>query len=70
MSKVIFDISTSLDGFMTAARQTGGADGDGGLRLVEWAFEGDERDRQVIATGGIEQALDQARAAAGAKYVR
>jgi hypothetical protein len=26
MSKVIFDFSMSLDGFMTAARQTGGAE--------------------------------------------
>jgi dihydrofolate reductase len=25
--------------------------GTGGLRLVEWAFEGDERDGQVIADG-------------------
>jgi dihydrofolate reductase len=126
MSKVIFDISMSLDGFMTAAGQTREEPmGAGGLRLVEWAFEGDERDRQVIAdgvagvgaviagrrtydtsvawwgangptgdarapvfvvthsipddapeggvytfvTGGIEQALEQARAAAGDKYV-
>lgn len=126
MSKVIFDISMSLDGFITAAGQTLEEPmGTGGLRLVEWAFEGDERDRQVIADGvagvgaviagrrtydtsvpwwgadgptrdarvptfvvthgvpdsapeggvytfvtaGIEQALEQARAAAGDKYV-
>ena len=126
MTKVIFDISMSLDGFMTAARQTReNPMGEGGLRLVQWAFEGDERDRQVIAdgvggvgaviagrrtydhsvpwwgangptgearvpvfvvthsvpddapeggvytfvTGGIDQALEQATAAAGDKYV-
>jgi dihydrofolate reductase len=52
MSKVIFDISMSLDGFMTAAGQTPEEPmGTGGLRLVEWAFEGDERDRRVIADG-------------------
>ena len=126
MTKVIFDISMSLDGFMTAARQTReNPMGEGGLRLVQWAFEGDERDRQVIedgvrgvgaviagrrtyddsvpwwgangptgearvpvfvvthsvpddapeggvytfVTGGIDQALEQATAAAGDKYV-
>jgi hypothetical protein len=36
MSKVIFDISMSLDGFMTAAGQTREEPmGAGGLRLVE-----------------------------------
>jgi hypothetical protein len=36
MSKVIFDISMSLDGFMTAAGQTQEEPmGTGGLRLVE-----------------------------------
>jgi dihydrofolate reductase len=126
MNKVIFDISMSLDGFMTAAGQTReNPMGEGGLRLVQWAFEGDERDRQVIddgvagvgavicgrrtyddsvpwwgangptgearvpvfvvthsvpngvpeegvytfVTDGIEQALEQAKAAAGDKYV-
>jgi hypothetical protein len=39
MSKVIFDISMSLDGFMTAAnRRPEEPIGDGGLRLVEWAI--------------------------------
>lgn len=52
MSKAIFDISMSLDGFMTAAGQTReNPMGDGGLRLVQWAFEGDQRDRQVIEDG-------------------
>lgn len=126
MSKVIFDISMSLDGFTTAAGQTTEEPmGRAGLRLVEWAFEGDERDRRVIddgvaglgaviagrrtydtslpwwgargptgeagvpvfvvthsvpddvpegsvytfVTGGIEEALDRARAVAGEKYV-
>jgi dihydrofolate reductase len=126
MSRVIFDISMSLDGFMTAAGQRPDQPmGEGGLRLVNWAFGEDERDRQILtdgiaglgaviagrrtyddslpwwgpngptgdqrrpvfvvthsapanapdggvytfATGGIEQALEQARAAAGDKYV-
>lgn len=126
MSKVIFDISMSLDGFMTAAGQTReNPMGDGGLRLVQWAFEGDQRDRRVLeegvagvgaviagrrtyddsvpwwgangptgearvpvlvvthsppedapeggvysfVTGGIEEALEQAKATAGDKYV-
>jgi dihydrofolate reductase len=52
MGKVIFDISMSLDGFMTAADQRPGEPmGDGGLRLVEWAFGNDERDREVLDRG-------------------
>lgn len=52
MSKVIFDISMSLDGFMTASGQRSDEPmGDGGLRLVQWAFGADERDRQVLADG-------------------
>jgi dihydrofolate reductase len=52
MSKVIFDISMSLDGFMTAANQTPEEPmGDGGVRLVEWAFGVDERDRSVLTRG-------------------
>jgi dihydrofolate reductase len=52
MSKVIFDISMSLDGFMTASGQRPEEPmGDGGLRLVQWAFGADERDRQVLADG-------------------
>jgi hypothetical protein len=39
VGKVIFDISLSLDGFMTAAnRRPEEPMGEGGLRLVEWAF--------------------------------
>ncbi len=52
MGKVIFDISLSLDGFMTAAnRRSEEPMGDGGLRLVEWAFADDERDRAVLTEG-------------------
>ncbi len=52
MGKVIFDISLSLDGFMTAAnRRPEEPMGDGGLRLVEWAFAEDERDRAVLTEG-------------------
>ncbi len=126
MTKVIFDISMSLDGFMTAAGQRPDEPmGDGGHRLVSWAFGEDERDRKVLedgiagcgaviagrrtydtsvpwwgangptglarvpvfvvshgvpedvpeggvytfVTGGIVDALDQARATAGSKYV-
>jgi dihydrofolate reductase len=52
LGKVFFDISMSLDGFMTAGGQTGDEPmGVGGLRLVEWAFGDDERDRKVLADG-------------------
>jgi hypothetical protein len=38
MSKVFFDISMFLDGFMTAANQRPEEPmGDGGLKLVDWA---------------------------------
>jgi dihydrofolate reductase len=53
MGKVVFDISMSLDGFMTAAnRRPEEPMGDGGERLHEWAFGGDPRDREVL-TGGV-----------------
>jgi dihydrofolate reductase len=52
MSKVIFDISMSLDGFMTAAKaHPGDAMGDGGLQLVDWAFGEDAQSRQVLQDG-------------------
>jgi dihydrofolate reductase len=52
VGKVIFDISMSLDGFMTAAgRSAQEPMGDGGQRLVEWAFSDDERDRAVLTDG-------------------
>lgn len=56
MSKVIFDISMSLDGFMTAANRSPEEPmGDGGLRLVEWAMGSDERSRRYLeeAVGGL-----------------
>jgi dihydrofolate reductase len=52
MGKVIFDISMSLDGFMTAAKQRPEEPlGEGGERLHEWAFGDDPRDREVLAGG-------------------
>jgi dihydrofolate reductase len=52
MSKVIFDISMSLDGFITAAnRRPEEPMGDGGERLHEWAFAGGEPDREVLEAG-------------------
>jgi dihydrofolate reductase len=52
MGKVVFDISMSLDGFMTAAGQRPDEPmGEGGQRLVEWAFGADERDRAVLTDG-------------------
>ena len=55
MSKVVFIISMSLDGFMTAAnRRPEEPMGDGGLRLVEWAMSDDERSRKVLEEGVAE----------------
>jgi len=55
MSKVTFDISLSLDGFMQAANARPEQPmGDGGERLHAWAFDGDEADRQVVADGGAD----------------
>ena len=52
MGKVFFDISMSLDGFMTAANQRPEEPmGDGGLRLVQWAMGDDPRDREVLTVG-------------------
>ena len=52
MTKVIFDISLSLDGYMTArGRRPEEPMGDGGLRLVQWAFGDDERDRAILTDG-------------------
>lgn len=53
MGSVIFDISMSLDGLVTAANRTAEEPlGRGGERLHEWVFGGDERDRQVLTDGG------------------
>ena len=50
MTKVIFDMSMSLDGFVKASNATPEQPlGEGGERLHEWAFGGEERDREVLA---------------------
>jgi dihydrofolate reductase len=50
MTKVIFDISMSLDGFVTASNvRPEEPMGDGGQRLHEWAFGEDERNRELLA---------------------
>jgi hypothetical protein len=52
MGKVVFDISMSLDGFITAANQRPEQPmGDGGERLHERAFGNDPRDREVLDGG-------------------
>jgi|RhiMethySRZTD1v2_1073278.scaffolds.fasta_scaffold28525_3 dihydrofolate reductase len=49
MGKVIFVISMSLDGYITASNQTTeNPMGDGGLRLQEWAFGTDETNRRYL----------------------
>lgn len=49
MSKVILDISTSLDGYVRAANPTPEEPlGVGGERLHEWAFGEDERNREYL----------------------
>ncbi len=54
MSKVVFDISVSLDGFMTARGQTAEEPlGIGGERLHEWAFS-DERGQEILAAAAAE----------------
>jgi dihydrofolate reductase len=52
MSTVVFDISMSLDGFITASDQTMAEPmGVGGDRLHSWLSSGDERDLDVLETG-------------------
>ncbi len=53
MGKVIFDISMSLDGFVTASNiRPEEPMGDGGQRLHEWAFNSkDDRNREILAQG-------------------
>ena len=49
MSTVVFDISISLDGFITASgRRPEEPMSDGGQRLHEWAFGEDERNREFF----------------------
>ena len=50
MTKVVFDVSMSLDGYVTAAGvRPEEPMGDGGQQLHEWAFGADERGRDVLA---------------------
>ena len=50
MTNVIFDMSMSLDGFVTASNVRPEEPlGDGGRRLHEWAFGDDERNRELLA---------------------
>jgi dihydrofolate reductase len=50
MTSVIFDISMSLDGFVTASNVRPEEPlGDGGQRLHEWTFGEDERNRELLA---------------------
>jgi len=50
MTKIVFDISMSLDGFITAANRTAEEPmGAGGERLHEWAFGRDEQNRTYLA---------------------
>ena len=52
MTKVVFVISMSVDGFITAAnRRPEEPMGDGGLRLVEWAMSDDQHSRRVLEEG-------------------
>jgi dihydrofolate reductase len=54
LAEVIFDMSVSLDGFVSASKATPEQPlGEGGERLHEWAFGGAERDREVLA-GGVQ----------------
>lgn len=54
LTKVVFDMSVSPDGFVKASNATPEQPlGDGGEGLHEWAFGEDERDREVPA-GGVE----------------
>ena len=49
MSKLIFDQSTSLDGFTTGPNpRSEEPNGDDGMRLVEWAFEQDAETQAVL----------------------
>jgi len=53
MSKVIFDISMSLDGYITGPdRNPDEPLGRGGERLHEWAFGGDEVNDQYMRRAG------------------
>lgn len=53
MGKVIFVISMSLDGYITAANRSPEEPmGEGGLRLHDWAMDtGDPRNREILTQG-------------------
>jgi dihydrofolate reductase len=57
MTRVIFDTTMSLDGFMTAANPRAEEPmGDGGLRLMQWALDRDDaRNQEYLesAIGGL-----------------
>jgi hypothetical protein len=58
VTRVIFDISMSLDGFVTASNvRPEEPMGDGGQRLHDWAFGEDERNRErnasAVPVGGV-----------------
>jgi len=66
MSKVVFDMSMSVDGYVTAANQAREEPlGEGGTRLHEWAWDATGQD--VLASGL--EALAQARETAAGKTV-
>jgi dihydrofolate reductase len=53
MGSVIFDISMSLDGYIAASGMTADEGmGVGGEVLHDWAFRGEERDREVLERAG------------------
>lgn len=53
MGIVIFDISTSLDGYITAANQTAEVPmGPGGDAVHDWAFGNDEANAAYLRTAG------------------
>jgi dihydrofolate reductase len=53
MGIVIFDISTSLDGYITAAHQTAEIPmGPGGDAVHDWAFGNDEANAEYLRTAG------------------
>lgn len=52
MSNVIFDMSMSLDGYVTAANQTAEVPmGEGGLRLMDWIAPDDTVGQDVLNRG-------------------
>ena len=53
MGKTVFDISMSLDGFITGPNQTPEQPaGEGGERLHDWAFGTDEASRRLFERAG------------------